>query len=241
MVQRPTEDTKWDCLQDNSLLILHRAGFVSGRAIPAGLWSKIGRKPLIVACITAMPEFLDFLNRFVKTSPRHSSSSAVAAAQRHKTATGAAVLAGLLIAAAALYGVYTLLRHPTTAPFQNFSITRLTSTGKVLNAAISPDGRFLLSVRSDNGNDSLWLRNIPTGSDTQVLPASGRSFASLVFLPTAILSIFERPRAIQQHLIFSALPFSVVHPLCLLRMWMEARCFHWTANTSCIPDITIPS
>ena len=111
------------------------------------------------------------------------SSSAVATAQRHKTATGAALLAGLLIAAAAVYGVYTLLRRPAGAPFQNFSITQLTNTGKVQNAAISPDGRFLLSVQSDNGNESLWLRNIPTGSNTQVLPASGHSFASLVFSP----------------------------------------------------------
>jgi len=111
------------------------------------------------------------------------SSSAVAAARRHKTATGAALLAGLLIAAAAVYGVYTLLRRPAAAPFQNFSITQLTSTGKVQKAAISPDGRFLLSVQSDNGSESLWLRNIPTGSDTQVLPASGQSFASLVFSP----------------------------------------------------------
>ena len=111
------------------------------------------------------------------------SSSAVAAARKHKTATGTAVLAGLLIAAAAVYGIYTLVRRPTSAPFQSFSLTQLTNTGKVRNAAISPDGRFLLSVQSDNGNESLWLRNIPTGSDTQVVPASGRSFASLVFSP----------------------------------------------------------
>jgi eukaryotic-like serine/threonine-protein kinase len=116
-------------------------------------------------------------------APSSASSTAVAAARRHKTATGAAVLAGLLIAAAAVYGVYTLLRRPASGPFQNFSITQLTTTGKVKNAAISPDGRFLLSVQSDNGNESLWLRNIPTGSDTQVLPASGQSFASLVFSP----------------------------------------------------------
>jgi Tol biopolymer transport system component len=111
------------------------------------------------------------------------SSSAVAAARKHKTAIGAALLAGLLIAAAAVYGVYTLLRRPLTTAFQSFSITQLTNTGKVENAAISPDGRFLLSVQSDNGNESLWLRNIPTGSDTQVLPASGQSFAALVFSP----------------------------------------------------------
>ena len=118
-----------------------------------------------------------------RASAPSASSSAVATARRHKTATGAALLAGLLIAAAAVYGVYTLLRRPAIAPFQNFSITQLTNTGKVLNAAISPDGRFLLTVQSDNGNESLWLRNIPTGSDTQVLPASGQSFASLVFSP----------------------------------------------------------
>ena len=120
----------------------------------------------------------------VDTAARSSaSSSAVAAARKHKTATGAALLAGLLIAAAAVYGVYTLLRRPAATAFQSFSITQLTNTGKVENAAISPDGRFLLSVQSDNGNESLWLRNIPTGSDTQVLPASGQSFASLVFSP----------------------------------------------------------
>ncbi len=117
------------------------------------------------------------------SAPSSASSSAVATARRHKTASGAALLAGLLIAAAAVYGVYALLRRPAPAPFQNFSITQLTNTGKVLNAAISPDGRFLLSVQSDNGNESLWLRNIPTGSNTQVLPASGQSFASLVFSP----------------------------------------------------------
>jgi serine/threonine protein kinase len=116
-------------------------------------------------------------------APSSGSSSAVAAIQRHKTATGAALLVGLVIAAAAVYGVYTLLRRPAATPFQNFSITQLTNTGKVQNAAISPDGRFLLSVQSDNGNESLWLRNIPTGSNTQVLPASGQSFASLVFSP----------------------------------------------------------
>jgi len=117
------------------------------------------------------------------SAPSNGSSSAVAAIRRHKTATGAGLLAGLLIVAAAVYGVYTFLRRPAATPFQNFSITQLTNTGKVQNAAISPDGRFLLTAQSDNGSESLWLRNIPTGSDTQVLPASGQSFSSLVFAP----------------------------------------------------------
>jgi len=112
-----------------------------------------------------------------------SSSRAVAVARRHKAATGSVLLIGLIVAAAAAYGIYALLHHEANAPFQTFAITQLTNTGKVQEAAISRDGRFLLSVQSDNGNESLWLRNIPTGSDTQVLPASGQSFASLVFSP----------------------------------------------------------
>lgn len=116
-------------------------------------------------------------------APSSASSTAVAAARRHKTATGAAVLAGLLIAAAAIYGVYTFLRRPASFSFQSFSVTQLTHMGNVKNAAISPDARFLLTVQSDNGNESLWLRNIPTSSNTQVLAASGQSFATLVFSP----------------------------------------------------------
>jgi eukaryotic-like serine/threonine-protein kinase len=112
-----------------------------------------------------------------------SSSRVVAVAQQHKAATGSVLLIGLIVAAAAVYGIYPLLHHQANAPFQTFAITQLTNTGKVQETAISPDGRFLLSVQSDNGSESLWLRNIPTGSDTQVLPASGQSFASLVFSP----------------------------------------------------------
>jgi Tol biopolymer transport system component len=35
----------------------------------------------------------------------------------------------------------------------------------------------------DNGLQSLWLRNVPTGSDTQVLPPSASHYASLAFSP----------------------------------------------------------
>jgi eukaryotic-like serine/threonine-protein kinase len=142
-----------------------------------------GNSTAVAAASASSGQLLGAASSAAHASAPSASSSAVATARRHKTATGTALLVGLLIAAAAVYGVYTLLRRPAAVPFQSFSITQLTNTGKVQKAAISPDGRFLLSVQSDNGNESLWLRNIPTGSDTQVLPASGQSFASLVFSP----------------------------------------------------------
>ena len=75
------------------------------------------------------------------------SSKVVAVARRHKAATGSVLLIGLIVAAAAAYGIYALLHHQANAPFQTFAITQVTNTGKVQEAAISPDGRFLLSVQ----------------------------------------------------------------------------------------------
>jgi eukaryotic-like serine/threonine-protein kinase len=156
----------------------------SGRPLASNSESSASSVASAVPVVSASAGQLSAAGSAVDPSaPSSGSPSAVAAIRRHKTATGAALLAGLLIAAATVYGVYTPLRRPTAPPFQNFSITRLTNTGKVQDAAISPDGRFLLTVQSDDGSESLWLRNIPTGSNTQVLPASGQSFASLVFSP----------------------------------------------------------
>jgi hypothetical protein len=102
---------------------------------------------------------------------RTSSSAVVAAAGRHKIGTGLAVLLGVVVLLAAGYGVYSLLtRHPVR-PFRNFTVTKLTEDGNAALVAISPDGKYTLSLmRDSNGLASLWLRNVPTNSNTQVQP-----------------------------------------------------------------------
>jgi Tol biopolymer transport system component len=59
----------------------------------------------------------------------------------------------------------------------------VTNSGEAAEAAISPDGKFILSVKIANGDESLWLRNIPTASDTQILPPAPVAFATLAFSP----------------------------------------------------------
>ena len=68
-------------------------------------------------------------------------------------------------------------------PFQNFTMIQMTDTGKVVDAAISPDGKFILSVQEENGERSMWLRNINNGSDTQVLPPAPATYPGLGFSP----------------------------------------------------------
>jgi serine/threonine protein kinase len=72
----------------------------------------------------------------------------------------ALVLAGLL--------AYSIFFHNQTVPFQNLSVTKVTDTGNATIATVSPDGKYLVNLLRDNGQYSLWLRNIPTNSNTQV-------------------------------------------------------------------------
>ena len=121
-----------------------------------------------------------------------SSSAVIAAAKQHKWGVAAGVFAVLIMLGAAGFGVYSVLHVPAPVPFQKFTVTQVTNSGKAAQAAISPDGRYLLSVMDDNGLQSLWLRNVPTGSDTQVLPPSASFYVSLAFSPDGNYIYFRK-------------------------------------------------
>jgi eukaryotic-like serine/threonine-protein kinase len=115
--------------------------------------------------------------------PFSSSSVIVAAAKRHKFSFAGTAVAILAVLAAAGYGVYSLANRSPSAPLQNANISQVTNTGKALGTAISPDGKYVLVVMNENGRSSLWLRNIPTGSDTQIVPPSANTIRSASFSP----------------------------------------------------------
>ena len=50
-------------------------------------------------------------------------------------------------------------------------------------AAISPDGKFIVDVQRGPDGESLWLRNIDTGSHTQVVPPQPVLYGSVAFSP----------------------------------------------------------
>jgi Tol biopolymer transport system component len=91
--------------------------------------------------------------------------------------------AAVFVLAIAGFGVYSLFRGRGPTHFQSFNISQVTTSGKAALTAISPDARYILTVINDKGLQSLWLRNIPTGSDTQVIPPSPASYKSLAFSP----------------------------------------------------------
>src|SRR6266478_1899782 len=131
---------------------------------------------------------------------RSSGSVIVAAAKQNKLGT---ILVGLILVtlvAAAGYGIYSLLQHSKHLPFESFEITNLTNSGHVSMASISPDGKYLLQVHSEIGLESLWLRHIATGSNTQVVAPAATRYQALTFSPDGSYLYFLR-RDEEEHII----------------------------------------
>jgi serine/threonine protein kinase len=120
----------------------------------------------------------------VAAAPHASGSSAIAiAAKENKWGAAAIGAVVLLLIAGTGYGVRNLFSRTLPRPFAQFAISQATTSGTATLAAISPDGKYLMFTKRENGLQSLWLRNIPTSSDTQVVAPSANPFASLSFSP----------------------------------------------------------
>ena len=118
----------------------------------------------------------------IVAAPASSGSSAVVAAVRqNKLGSGLTAGIALVLVAAAVYGIYSFVTRSRPAPFQNFSVTKVTDAGDAVLAAISPDGKYILSMMRDNGRASLWLRNVPTNSNAQVQPPADVYYGGLRF------------------------------------------------------------
>jgi eukaryotic-like serine/threonine-protein kinase len=120
------------------------------------------------------------------TQSAQGTSAVVTVAQQHRWGITVGVIFALIVLGALGFGVYSFLHHPASVPFQNFTITQVTNTqvqnsGLLGSTAISPDAKFVLSVMDSDGLQSLWLRNVPTGSDTQVVAPTPSAYASLAF------------------------------------------------------------
>jgi Tol biopolymer transport system component/phage shock protein PspC (stress-responsive transcriptional regulator) len=115
--------------------------------------------------------------------PKSSGSVIVEAAKQNKFGAGLTAIVVLILLAAAAFGVYSFLQRSRYLPFEHFSIENLTNNGHVFQAALSPDGKYLLHVVEENGLQSLWLRHIPTMSNTQVVPPAATRYAGITFSP----------------------------------------------------------
>ena len=108
-------------------------------------------------------------------------------------AGGAALLVVVLVAIG--FGIYKWTsRGGNSGSFnlQNMQITRLTENGKASDLTISPDGRYVAWIVRDGEKESVWVRQVATGTDVQVLPPEDIPFVGLRFSPDGNYLYFTR-------------------------------------------------
>jgi DNA-binding winged helix-turn-helix (wHTH) protein/Tol biopolymer transport system component len=75
---------------------------------------------------------------------------------------------------------------------------RLTTSGKITNATVSRSGNYLVFAQKEGSGESLWLRQIDSGGQTQILPPQDAEFVGLTISPDESLvyySIFSKNAA----------------------------------------------
>jgi Tol biopolymer transport system component len=119
------------------------------------------------------------------------------AARRRRSGLNIVLAVSLLMIGAGAYGLYTRFARWRgdfgPIPFQNMSMEKLTNSGHVLLATISPDGKYVVNVVDEGqGQQSLWMRHVATGSNAQIMPAEEVNYRGLTFSPDGNFLYFVR-------------------------------------------------
>jgi Tol biopolymer transport system component len=68
-------------------------------------------------------------------------------------------------------------------PFASIAMRRLTNTGNVADAAISPDGRYVVQLVDPLDAPSIWIRQVSSTSNMQIVPPMQGAVGGLAFTP----------------------------------------------------------
>jgi eukaryotic-like serine/threonine-protein kinase len=129
------------------------------------------------------------------TSSGNTAAHAIAAATKPKSrkVIYEAIAVVVVFAVAAGLSLYLYFgSRPRGFNLQNMKIVQVTNTGNAGAAALSPDRRYVVYVLSDGSEESLWVQQLATGSNVQILPPDQVQFGAVSFTPDGNYVMFVR-------------------------------------------------
>ena len=123
-----------------------------------------------------------------------SSAASVPIQRRSGFGMKAAAVAGVLfVLIGASYFVVIKPRAKSDSASGPIQIERLTTNARATSAAISPDGKYIAYGVDDGGGDSLWFRQVATGSSVPIFPrAEDVYYWGITFTPDSDYVNFVR-------------------------------------------------
>jgi serine/threonine protein kinase len=115
-------------------------------------------------------------------SPTSLSAASIAAANPRNRIIIFAITALVGVVGLSFAG-FMIWRSNRTPPFTHLKVTRITASGKASNAAISPDGRYIVHVVTDGGQQSLHLRQAATNTNQEIVSPADVSYSGVAFSP----------------------------------------------------------
>src|SRR5581483_5584495 len=109
--------------------------------------------------------------------PSPSTAPAQSRIKRLPLIIGGAVLVILVAGVAS----YKLFFSKPRAFFESLNFSKLTNTGKIEDVAISPDGKYVVYSTNNAGQRSLWVRQVATSSNVQIVPPFDGAFVGVTF------------------------------------------------------------
>ena len=137
----------------------------------------------------------EFPSQGVATAPTSAPAATVmtsAVGSRHlRPRTTVILAAAVIVAAIGGVGLYWVTSQrlangrTTAAPFTTMDISRVTTSGTITHAAISPDGKYVANVVKDADGNSIWVKSVGAPSDIRIAGPALTEYISVAFTPNS--------------------------------------------------------
>ncbi|HET6892195.1 MAG TPA: winged helix-turn-helix domain-containing protein [Pyrinomonadaceae bacterium] len=101
--------------------------------------------------------------------------------QQNRTATVIGLGLSIIASAAIVFALYKFSGKDEQDRSRRLKITRVTASANARDAAISPDGKYVIYVMNDGGQESLWVRQVATGGNVQIVAPAAVIYSGLTF------------------------------------------------------------